>query len=209
MERMSSEEGSNGSSPEVSPGISHNGASACFDMQERKLDFSNLIQMNCHGQIKELQTIIRNKDTTRNDFKFYADRLIRLVVEEGLNCFSAYKHTVTTPTGMDYEGVKFEKMNCAVSIVRSGEAMEKGLRDCCRSIRIGKILIRRNPETKEARVYYAKFPPEIEKRKILLLYPVLETGATVKAAIEVLKEHGVDEKLIVFVNLFASYKGKS
>jgi uracil phosphoribosyltransferase len=99
MERMSSEEGSNGSSPEVSPGISHNGASACFDMQERKLDFSNLIQMNCHGQIKELQTIIRNKDTTRNDFKFYADRLIRLVVEEGLNCFSAYKHTVTTPTG--------------------------------------------------------------------------------------------------------------
>jgi uracil phosphoribosyltransferase len=39
------------------------------------------------------------------------------------------------------------------------------------------------------------------------LYPVLETGATVKAAIEVLKEHGVDEKLIVFVNLFASYKG--
>ena len=34
-----------------------------------------------------------------------------------------------------------------------------------------------------------------------------ETGSTVKAAIEVLKEHGVKEKNIVFVNLFASYKG--
>ena len=33
-----------------------------------------------------------------------------------------------------------------------GEAMEKGLRDCCRSIRIGKILIRRDPDTKQAKV---------------------------------------------------------
>ena len=33
-----------------------------------------------------------------------------------------------------------------------GEAMERGLRDCCRSIRIGKILIRRDPDTKHAKV---------------------------------------------------------
>ena len=36
-----------------------------------------------------------------------------------------------------------------------------------------------------------------------------ETGATVKAAIKVLKDHGVQEKNIVFVNLFSSYKGKN
>ena len=36
-------------------------------------------------QIKELQTIIRDKDTSRSDFKFVADRLIRMVIEEGLN----------------------------------------------------------------------------------------------------------------------------
>ena len=54
-----------------------------------------------------------------------------------------------------------------------GEAMEKGLRDCCRSIRIGKILIRRDQETGHPRIYYAKFPPQIDKRQILLLLPVL------------------------------------
>ncbi len=54
-----------------------------------------------------------------------------------------------------------------------GEAMEKGLRDCCRSMRIGKILIRRHRDSKEPQVYYAKFPPNIENRKILLLLPVL------------------------------------
>ena len=36
-------------------------------------------------QIKELQTIIRDKDTSRSDFKVVADRLIRMDIEEGLN----------------------------------------------------------------------------------------------------------------------------
>ena len=38
-----------------------------------------------NDQIKELQTIIRDKDTSRSDFKFVADRLIRMVIEEALN----------------------------------------------------------------------------------------------------------------------------
>ena len=36
-------------------------------------------------QIKELQTIIRDKETSRLNFKFVADRLIRMVIEEALN----------------------------------------------------------------------------------------------------------------------------
>jgi len=55
----------------------------------------------------------------------------------------------------------------------TGEAMERGLRECCRSIRIGKILIRHDPDTKEPRLYYAKFPADIDKLNILLLSPNL------------------------------------
>lgn len=114
-------------------------------------------------------------------------------------------------SGHKYEGVKFEKGNCGVSIMRSGElvsehciwnthtalfldqhypavdflqhfvcvcvcvgeAMEQGLRDCCRSIRIGKILIQSDEETQKAKVFYAKFPPDINRRKVLLMYPIL------------------------------------
>lgn len=68
--------------------------------------------------------------------------------------------------GMQYQGLEFDKMCCAVSIVRSGElpwkqtivtivtgeAMERGVRDCFRSICIGKILIQRDPETSVAKV---------------------------------------------------------
>lgn len=164
-----------------------------------------LLPMN--DQIRELQTIIRDKTASRGDFMFSADRLIRLVVEEGLNQLPYKECTVTTPTGYKYEGVKFEKGNCGVSIMRSGEAMEQGLRDCCRSIRIGKILIQSDEETQRAKVYYAKFPPDIYRRKVLLMYPILSTGNTVIEAVRVLIEHGVQPSVIILLSLFSTPHG--
>ncbi|XP_077435017.1 uracil phosphoribosyltransferase homolog [Vanacampus margaritifer] len=160
-----------------------------------------------NDQIRELQTIIRDKTTSRGDFVFCADRLIRLVVEEGLNQLPYSECTVTTPTGYKYEGVKFERGNCGVSIMRSGEAMEQGLRDCCRSIRIGKILIQSDEETQKAKVYYAKFPPDIYRRKVLLMYPILSTGNTVIEAVKVLIEHGVQPRHIILLSLFSTPHG--
>lgn len=54
-----------------------------------------------------------------------------------------------------------------------GEAMEKGLRECCRSIRIGKILIQSDADTHAAKVLYAKLVPDISRRKVLLMYPIM------------------------------------
>ena len=53
-----------------------------------------------------------------------ADRLIRMVIEEGLNQLPHVPTQVVTPTGCKYEGLMYGKGNCGVSIVRSGEAME-------------------------------------------------------------------------------------
>ncbi|XP_077977239.1 uracil phosphoribosyltransferase homolog isoform X1 [Glandiceps talaboti] len=157
-----------------------------------------------NNQIKELQTVIRNHTTTRGDFVFYADRLIRLVVEEGLNQLPYSQSIVTTPTGCHYDGIQFQKGNCGVSIMRSGEAMEQGLRDCCRSIRIGKILIKSDEETMQARVFYAKLPHDIHTRKVLLMYPILSSGNTVIQAVSVLRDYGVKDKDIILLNLFAT-----
>ncbi|XP_029843341.2 uracil phosphoribosyltransferase homolog [Ixodes scapularis] len=163
--------------------------------------------MPMNDQIKELQTIIRDKNTSRSEFVFYADRLIRLVVEEGLNQLSYSECTVITPTGSPYKGIKFLRGSCGVSIIRSGEAMEQGLRDCCRSIRIGKILIQSDEETHEAKVVYAKFPVDVASRKVLLMYPIMSTGNTVIKSVRVLKEHGVQEENIFLLNLFCTPHG--
>ena len=46
--------------------------------------YSNLKLLPCNKQVQALHTIIRDKNTSREDFVFYSDRLIRLLVEEGI-----------------------------------------------------------------------------------------------------------------------------
>jgi len=174
-----------------------------------KNDFpKQVVVTRLNDQMRELQTNIRDQDTSRSDFIFCADRLIRMVVEEALAQLPYEEVTVTTPTGAKYAGKKFKKgVTCGVSIMRSGEAMEQGLRDCCRSIRIGKILIQTDHDTDEAKVFYAKFPPDIVKRQVLLLYPIMSSGNTVTKAIEVLQEHGVSVENVLLVSLFCTPYG--
>jgi len=73
--------------------------------------------------------MIRDRNTARADFIFYSNRIIRLLVEEGLNHLPTVQHEITTPVGRPYAGVKFEGQICGVSIMRAGEAMEQGLQN--------------------------------------------------------------------------------
>ncbi|KAG8218205.1 uracil phosphoribosyltransferase-domain-containing protein [Butyriboletus roseoflavus] len=157
------------------------------------------------AQLEALYTIIRDRKTSRGDFLFYSDRVIRLLVEEGLNHLPVVPKTVETPTGSKYEGVGFEGKICGVSILRAGEAMEAGLREVCRSVRIGKILIQRDEETALPKLFYSKLPEDIASRFVLLLDPMLATGGSAMKAVEILKEHGVPEERIIFINLVAAF----
>lgn len=173
--------------------------------------------------------MIRDRNTNRADFIFYSNRIIRLLVEEGLNHLPVVQHQIATPTGRQYAGVKFEGKICGVSIMRAGESMEQGLRDCCRSVRIGKILIQRDEETSKPRLFYEKLPEDIKDRWVLLLDPMLATGkspfplmpdsatrlmltpsvlgGSALMAVEVLLAKGVPEDHILFLNLIASPEG--
>ncbi|KAK0541070.1 Uracil phosphoribosyltransferase, synthesizes UMP from uracil [Tilletia horrida] len=159
------------------------------------------------NQLNALLTIIRDQATPREQFIFYSDRIIRLLVEEGLNHLPTNAKTVHTPTGLPYTGVSFQGRICGVSILRAGEAMEAGLRECCRSVRIGKILIQRDEATAKPKLFYAKLPEDIAERWVLLLDPMLATGGSALQAISVLLDHGVKVERILFLNLVASPEG--
>ncbi|PWN29435.1 PRTase-like protein [Jaminaea rosea] len=167
----------------------------------------NVIRLPATSQLEACLTIIRDKQTSRSDFIFYSDRIIRLLVEEGLNHLPVVGKQVQCPTGLPYNGVEFQGRICGVSILRAGEAMEAGLRECCRSVRIGKILIQRDEETAKPKLFYSKLPRDIADRWVLLLDPMLATGGSVIKAIEVLVDHGVPLERIIFVNLVASPEG--
>merc|ERR1712013_559931 len=93
-------------------------------------------------QVTGLHTIIRDKNTKRDEFIFYSKRLIRLIIEYSLSFMSFKDVTVETSQCIQYEGKRCEtnKM-CGVSILRAGETMEQALSDTCKDIEIGKILI--------------------------------------------------------------------
>ena len=167
----------------------------------------NLTVLPYTPQLKALFTIIRNKDTKRNEFLFYSERVIRLLIEEALNHLPTQEKVITTPTGTSFTGSEFVGKLCAVPIVRAGESMEKAVREVCRAIRIGKILIQRDEETAHPKLIYHKLPNDISSRHVLLLDPMLATGGSACKAIEVLKDNGVPEEKIIFINLISAPAG--
>ncbi|MBO3735955.1 uracil phosphoribosyltransferase [Actinoplanes flavus] len=158
-------------------------------------------------QLRAMHTIIRDKDCSRADFVFYARRVIRLLLEHGLNLLPFTEKKVTTPVGATYPGLEFASKICAVPVIRAGEAMESELRDVCPGIRLGKILIQRDKRTKQPHLYYKHLPDDIAQRHVLLLEPMLATAGSALAAVDVLAEAGVREDRIIMINFLSSPEG--
>ncbi|KAH9305108.1 hypothetical protein KI387_009512, partial [Taxus chinensis] len=168
--------------------------------------YPNVFVIQTNFQIRGMHTLIRDRQTTTHDFVFYSDRLIRLVVENGLGHLPFTEKQVITPTDSVYTGVDFCKKLCGVSIIRSGESMENALRACCKGIKIGKILIHRDGDNGK-QLIYEKLPSDISERHVLLLDPVLATGNSAGQAIELLIQKGVPESHIIFLNLISAPEG--
>ncbi|KAF5961617.1 hypothetical protein HYC85_002826 [Camellia sinensis] len=197
-----------------------------FDAQDpQEYKASKPLQRLVYRRIRGMHTLVRDVRTTKHDFVFYADRLIRLVVEHGLGHLPFTEKQIITPTGSVYTGVVFCKRLCGVSIIRSiekielslstyisnfteisGESMENALRACCKGIKIGKILI--HGEGNNGRqLIYEKLPADISSRNVLLLDPVLASGNSAIKAVSLLLSKGVAESNIIFLNLIAAPEG--
>lgn len=158
---------------------------------------SNVKVLEQSNQLLAAMTVIRNAKTDREDFIFYADRIIRMLVEEALAFLPFVEKTVETNAGSTYFGLAPTGKICGVSIMRAGEAMEQGLRESCNGVRIGKILIQRDEATALPKLFYSKLPPDVASRTVLLLDPMLATGGSAIKAVQVLLDHGVVEENIV------------
>ncbi|XP_014211158.1 uridine-cytidine kinase-like 1 isoform X1 [Copidosoma floridanum] len=159
-------------------------------------------------QIKGLHSFIRNKNTHRDEFIFYSKRLIRLVIEYALSLLPFKEITVETPQGVQYVGKRSASDRiCGVSILRAGETMEQAVRDVCKDIRIGKILIQTNLQTGEPELYYLRLPKDIKDYRVILMDATVATGAAAMMAIRVLLDHDVAEDNIMLVSLLMAESG--
>lgn len=164
--------------------------------------FSNLVVMSDSCQSRGLHTILRQKDASREDVVFYSNRLMRLLIEEGLGLLPFERKTVTTASGGTFYGVEFVAGLAGVSLMPNGDTMDSSLRAICNTVRLGKMLVCLEKKS----VLYEALPEGLDDRYILVLAPVLDTGERCEIAIARLinGEVGCREDRIMVLSLIVS-----
>ncbi|XP_022349689.1 uridine-cytidine kinase-like 1 isoform X3 [Enhydra lutris kenyoni] len=159
-------------------------------------------------QVRGMHTIIRDKETSRDEFIFYSKRLMRLLIEHALSFLPFQDCVVQTPQGQDYAGKCYAgKQITGVSILRAGETMEPALRAVCKDVRIGTILIQTNQLTGEPELHYLRLPKDISDDHVILTDCTVSTGAAAMMAVRVLLDHDVPEDKIFLLSLLMAEMG--
>ncbi|XP_068842951.1 uridine-cytidine kinase-like 1 isoform X2 [Capricornis sumatraensis] len=159
-------------------------------------------------QVRGMHTIIRDRETSRDEFIFYSKRLMRLLIEHALSFLPFQDCMVQTPQGQDYAGKCYAgKQITGVSILRAGETMEPALRAVCKDVRIGTILIQTNQLTGEPELHYLRLPKDISDDHVILMDCTVSTGAAAMMAVRVLLDHDVPEDKIFLLSLLMAEMG--
>ncbi|GBC01847.1 hypothetical protein RclHR1_04350023 [Rhizophagus clarus] len=164
----------------------------------------NVIILDQTSQLKGIHTIIRDKNTHLDDFIFYSERLVAIIVERALSELTYEEHEIVTPLNLPYVGKKCTEQVCGVSILRAGGTMENGLRKVVKDALIGKILIQSRPKTGEPSLHFVSLPDNIHECFVLLMDAQIATGAAALMAIRVLLDHDVPENKIILLNFIAT-----
>jgi|TARA_R110002003_G_scaffold96_33_gene7708 uridine kinase len=169
---------------------------------------SNAIVLEQTNQVRGMHTLLLDPRTSREDFAFYFDRMVALLVETACDFLPFAPTQVITPQHYAYMGLKKDADVSAVVVLRGGSAFETGLRRTIPDCRTGRILIQTNYSTGEPELHYRALPRDIAQHGlVLVLDPQFSSGAAALMAVRVLVDHGVQEERIVFVTYTAGRVG--
>ncbi|KAL8988128.1 MAG: hypothetical protein Q9177_002750 [Variospora cf. flavescens] len=169
---------------------------------------SNVLLLKQMNQVIAMSTILQNPATDDLDFIFYFDRLTTLLVERALENLRFDAKTVQTPQGSDYQGLETKGEISAVVILRGGSCLETGLKRVLPDCKLGRLLIQSNYRTGEPELHYSHLPEDISSHSsVLLLDPQMSSGGAALMTVQILVDHGVDAKRIVFVTYSAGKMG--
>ncbi|EXV01336.1 uridine kinase family protein [Metarhizium robertsii] len=154
-------------------------------------------------QLKFMNTILQDIDTSAEDFIFYFDRLAALIIEQYITQAKS-----KTPQGHKYQGLKPKGEVSAVIVLRGGSAFESALRKTIPDCRTGRLLIQSDFSTGEPELHYLRIPEDIhEHESVLLLDTQMASGGAALMAVQVLVDHGVSLERIVLATYSAGRVG--
>ena len=158
-----------------------------------------------HPLIQHKVGIIRREEVGSKDFRQMISEIAMLMCYESTRNLKLQDVKIKTPicetTVKELAGKKL----AVVPILRAGLGMVEGMLAMIPAAKVGHIGLYRDPETSEPVEYYCKLPSDCNEREVYVVDPMLATGGSCVAAIQMLKEKGV--KNIHFMCIIASPEG--
>ena len=158
-----------------------------------------------HPLIQHKIGIIRRKDTCSKDFRQMIGEISMLMCYEATRDLKLRDVEIETPicrtTAKELDGKKL----AIIPILRAGLGMVDGMLQMIPNAKVGHIGLYRNEVTMEPIEYYCKIPHDCHEREIFVVDPMLATGGSSTAAIQMLKNRGV--KNIHFMCIIAAPEG--
>ena len=158
-----------------------------------------------HPLIQHKIGIIRRVETGSKDFRKLVSEIAMLECYEATRNLELRDVEIETPicktTVKELKGKKL----AVVPILRAGLGMVDGMLEMIPAAKVGHIGLYRDPETAEPIEYYCKLPEDCANREVFVVDPMLATGGSAVAAIQMLKDKGV--KYIRFMCIIAAPEG--
>ena len=158
-----------------------------------------------HPLIQHKIGVIRRTDTGTKDFRQTIGEIAMLICYEATRDLQLKDVEIETPicktTVKELKGRKL----CVVPILRAGLGMVDGMLALIPAAKVGHIGLYRDPETLKPVEYYCKMPADVAEREIFVVDPMLATGGSSVAAIQMLKDRGC--KKIHFMCIIAAPEG--
>ena len=158
-----------------------------------------------HPLVQHKLTLMRAKDTPTAVFRQLLREISMLLAYEVTRSLEMTTERIETPIqSMDAPTLAGRKL-ALVSILRAGNGLLDGMLDLIPSARVGFVGLYRDEETLKPVQYYCKLPEKLDERLVIAVDPMLATGNSSAAAIDLLKEAGATD--IRFLCLLAAPEG--
>ncbi len=164
---------------------------------------SNLYILD-HPLIQSKLTMLRNKETSNKEFRELCAEISSLICYEASRNLALEDVNVSTPLG-ETKGKVLENKIGIIAILRTGIGMAEGILSLIPNAKLGHIGLYRDPNTLTPIEYFCKLPEHTENCQIFVLDPMLATGGTASAAIQFIKERGINN--INYLCLIAAPNG--
>ena len=153
-----------------------------------------------HPLVAHKLTILRDKDTSTKDFREIVSEIGMLLTYEATRDLPLTTKTIETPICRMEAPILKGKKFAVVPILRAGLGLVDGVLRMVPSARVGHLGMYRDEETMVPVQYFCKMPRDIAERDVLIVDPMLATGGSADAAIQIMKGYGCQNiKLMVLV----------